>query len=101
MEQPQLPAGIPWPDVTTKWWAEVGESPEAAAWTSLQWLSMLDTALCHADVWGGNLDRLPELRTRLADFGFTPAKGGALPASGSVASTVDEFTKRREERKAK
>jgi hypothetical protein len=68
---------------------------------------MLDTALCHADVWGGNLDRLSELRIRLNEFGFSPAavsklsSGGAPATPAAAASPVDEFTKRRQERKAK
>lgn len=81
--QPPLPEGVPWPEQTVAWWAAVGRSSVTARFTEMDWLSMLDTALCHADVWGGNLDRLAELRARLAKFGMTasdtPAARQARP----------------------
>lgn len=106
-EQPSLPDGIPWPDATRAWWDRIGGAEESKTWTDVQWLTMLDTALCHADVWCGNLDRLSELRIRLNEFGFSPAavsklsSGGAPATPAAAASPVDEFTKRRQERKAK
>lgn len=69
---PDLPEGFPWPERTQQWWLMWQRSPQAAHFTETDWDSLLDTALIHADVWGNyNLDRLPELRLRVAKFGAT------------------------------
>jgi hypothetical protein len=68
--QPVLPETIPWPEVTRAWWAALSDSPESKSWSVAQWLFLLDTALLHADIWSGNLDRLPEMRVRLIEFGM-------------------------------
>lgn len=73
-DQPDLPANtIPWPDRTLEWWDGWRNSPLAHDFTWSDWEFLLDTALIHADVWGNyNLDRMPELRLRVAKFGATP-----------------------------
>lgn len=58
---PELPAGIPWPRETLNWWTTLGNRPR----TPDEWEFCLETALVHADVWGGNTARTRELRQRL------------------------------------
>ena len=79
--QPVLPETIPWPEVTRAWWAALSDSPESKSWSVAQWLFLLDTALLHADIWSGNLDRLPEMRVRLIEFGFTPVSASRMGAT--------------------
>ena len=69
---PDLPEDIPWPDHTRRWWAMWAKSPQSDLFGPTDWDFLLDTALIHADVWSGNLDRMPELRLRVAKFGATP-----------------------------
>lgn len=71
-EQPPLPDNIPWPEQTLRWWAMWAETAQAEGFTATDWDELLTTALIHADVWSGNLDRAGELRLRVAKFGATP-----------------------------
>lgn len=72
-EQPPLPDWVDWPTRTVEWWEMWRESPLSEHFTASDWEFLLDTALLHAAVWGGgNLDRLAELRLRVAKFGATP-----------------------------
>jgi hypothetical protein len=89
--QPDLPAGtIPWPDRTIEWWSGWGSSPLAVSFTWADWEFLLDTALIHADVWGNyNLDRLPELRLRVAKFGVTPEDRARLRITFADADEKD------------
>lgn len=50
-------------------WAD---SELAERFISSDWSFLLDTALLHTAVWSGELDKLPELRIRVAKFGATP-----------------------------
>lgn len=72
-ELPELPGGELWSQRTLEWWAMWSACPQAEHFGSTDWEFLLDTALIHHDVWGHlNLDRLPELRIRVAKFGATP-----------------------------
>lgn len=89
-EQPALPDRIPWPDRTREWWALWGGSAIAETFTFSDWEFLLDTALIHADVWGNyNLDRLPELRLRVAKFGATPEDRARLRITFADADERD------------
>lgn len=61
--QPQLPAHIPWPEETRRWWEAL--STDGCTRTAEDWDYALETALVHADVWGGNVGRTRELRSRI------------------------------------
>lgn len=69
--QPELPPEVPWPEMTLHWWRMWGEAPQSELFGSTDWSFLLDTALIHADVWSGNLDRTSELRLRVSKFGAT------------------------------
>lgn len=99
-EAPALPEDIDWPEATQRWWQTWIESPQADLFGATDWSHLLDTALCHADVWAGNLDRLPELRLREGKFGATPADRAALRlqyAAANEAETASETKKERAE----
>lgn len=106
VDKPQLPADIDWPAQTVAWWETLGSPGLVESWTAEDWQYLLDTALLHADVWGGgNFDRLPELRTRLERFGITPAAraslGLAKTESKKEETVLDEFSKRLAQRRSK
>lgn len=71
-DQPELPRGVRWPARTRQWWAMWGDSAQAEFFSSTDWDFLLDTALVHAAVWSGELERMAELRLRVAKFGATP-----------------------------
>ena len=50
-------------------WARAAQ---AELFSCTDWDFLLDTALVHRAVWSGDLDRMPELRLRVAKFGATP-----------------------------
>ena len=87
--QPDLPDEIPWPDHTRRWWEMWAKSPQADHFGSTDWDFLLDTALIHADVWAGNLDRMPELRLRVAKFGATPEDRARLRMQFAEADSAD------------
>ncbi|GAA2178532.1 hypothetical protein GCM10009785_01470 [Brooklawnia cerclae] len=58
---PELPPEVAWPERTRDWWKQLTTDPPK----DIDWEYATETALVHADVWAGNLDRLPELRKRL------------------------------------
>jgi len=100
--QPELPEDFPWPARTVAWWATWRDATGADTFTATDWDFLLDTALIHADVWGNwNLDRLPELRQRVAKFGATPADRAALKSTATPAppeqkgTALDELKSRR------
>jgi hypothetical protein len=68
---PALPAGD-WPERTLAWWQTWRTSPLAQTFTDTDWDFLVDTALLHAEMWGGNLAVAAELRIRQAKFGATP-----------------------------
>jgi len=91
--QPDLPEGFPWPARTVEWWEMWRDSPQAPIFTSTDWDFLLDTALIHADVWGNwNLDRLAELRLRVAKFGATPEDRARLRISFAQATDAELTT---------
>jgi len=70
--QPKLPEDTDWPEATKQWWEAWKRSPLAKLFMEVDWLYLLDTALVHAEVWGGgNTSALPELRIRVQQFGVT------------------------------
>lgn len=69
---PDLPDGYDWPVQTRRWWETWRTSPQAQALTATDWDFLMDTALLHAELWGGNGSVASELRLRVAKFGATP-----------------------------
>lgn len=97
-ELPPLPGGFEWSEQTKDWWFLWGQSSQAEHFSSTDWSFMQDTALVHQDVWGfGNLDRLPELRLRVAKFGATLEDRARLRMQFAEADDADS---RRPERDA-
>lgn len=91
-DQPALPKvkGIVWCKRTRDWWAMWATSAQADHFSATDWDFLLDTALLHNDIWGyGNLDRLPELRIRVAKFGATPEDRARLRMQFAEADTLD------------
>lgn len=88
--QPTLPDDIPFGDHTVRWWTMWANSPQAEHFGSTDWDFLLDTALIHADVWAGNLDRMGELRVRVAKFGATPEDRARLRMQFAEADAADE-----------
>lgn len=86
---PELPEDIPWPDQTRAWWDVWVSSPHAEHFTQITWETLLTTALIHADVWAGNLDRAPELRLREAKYGATPEDMARLRMTMAEADEAD------------
>lgn len=99
--QPELPDCIPWPEVTREWWQMWRESPQSSEFGSTDWDFLLDTALIHADVWSGNLDRLAELRIRVAKFGATPEDRARLKIQYAQAEVADDRAQATRERRAR
>lgn len=87
--QPDLPDDIPWPEHTRRWWDMWALSAQAEHFGSTDWDFLLDTALIHADVWAGNLDRMPELRLRVAKFGATPEDRARLRMQFAEADSAE------------
>lgn len=98
---PALPDDIDWPEATQQWWKTWIESPQADLFGATDWSHLLDTALCHADVWAGNLDRLPELRLREAKFGATPADRAALRIQYAAAEEAESGRDVKQERESR
>ena len=96
---PELPEGIPWPDRTVDWWKMWTESPQADEFGPTDWDFLLDTALLHADVWAGNLDRMPELRIRVAKFGATPEDRVRLKIQYATLEVGEDAAERAGERR--
>ena len=71
-DQPLLPDGVDWHDVTRQWWQMWGESEIAKTFTAADWFFLLDTAKIHNSMWNGNFYAAGELRQRVAKFGATP-----------------------------
>lgn len=89
-EQPLLPADIDWPPQTIAWWKMWGDSPLSEHFMTSDWSFLLDTALLHAMVWGsGELDKMPELRLRVAKFGATPEDRARLRIQFAEADGAD------------
>lgn len=97
--QPELPAEIPWPDATRRWWDMWASSPQADQFGPTDWDFLIDTALIHADVWSGNLDRLNELRIRVAKFGATPEDRARLKMQYAEAEIAEDRASERRERR--
>lgn len=69
---PELPGGEEWCQQTRDWWDMWASSPQSDLFTITDWDFLKDTALVHHAVWGYmNLEKLPELRIRVAKFGAT------------------------------
>lgn len=60
-----------WPEQTQRWWWTWRRSPQAKTFTPTDWDFMIDTALLHARLWGGDSRVAAELRLRVAKFGAT------------------------------
>ena len=72
MDKPKLPADIPFPEETVKWFNDWRNSPRSDDWDELQWQYLIDTALVHSAVWGSqDFSMLGELHKRLAYMGLT------------------------------
>lgn len=72
MNKPNLPADIPFPEETVKWFESWRNSPRSDDWDELQWQYLIDTALVHSAVWGSqDFGMLGELHKRLAYMGLT------------------------------
>lgn len=100
--QPDLPEGVPWPDATREWWQMWADAPQSDEFGPTDWAFLMETALLHADAWSGNLDRLPELRLRVAKFGATPEDRARLKMQYAQAEVAeDNATQRRERRERK
>lgn len=86
----ELPGGEEWCPATRAWWRMWGECPQAEHFSVTDWDFLMDTALIHNDVWGYlNLDRLPELRLRVAKFGATPEDRARLRMQFAEADEAD------------
>lgn len=86
----QLPGGEEWSPATREWWRMWAASPQAELFGPTDWDFLLDTALIHNEVWGGlNLNRLPELRIRVAKFGATPEDRARLRMQFAEADEAD------------
>lgn len=86
----ELPGGEEWCPQTRQWWEMWGSSPQAEHFSRTDWDFLMDTALIHNDVWGYlNLDRLPELRLRVAKFGATPEDRARLRMQFAEADEAD------------
>ena len=96
---PELPDDIPWPDRTVAWWEMWTKSPQADELGPTDWDFLLDTALLHADVWSGNLDRMPELRIRVAKFGATPEDRVRLKIQYATLEVGEDAAERAGERR--
>lgn len=77
-EQPLLPADFEWHPQTIVWWTKLPDDPLFTECTPADWAYLLDTALIHNALWGGNMSAAGELRLRLANFGATPADRARL-----------------------
>jgi hypothetical protein len=67
-----------WPERTREWWQTWIDSPQAEHLGTTDWEYLLDTALIHARLWGGDVSAAGELRLRVAAFGATPADRARL-----------------------
>lgn len=79
-----------WPQRTREWWAMWADSPLSAEFTSTDWSELLDTALLHARLWGGDIKVAAELRLRVAKFGATPEDRARLRIQFALADEADE-----------
>jgi hypothetical protein len=68
---PDLPEGHEWALQTRKWWEMWKLSPQSALFGQSDWYFLLDTALIHTEVWGGNTALAAELRLRVSKLGAT------------------------------
>lgn len=78
-----------------------GSSPQSAEFGPTDWSFLMETALLHADVWSGNLDRLAELRIRVAKFGATPEDRARLKIQYAQAEVADDRAQATRERRAR
>lgn len=81
----QLPTTVPFPQATIDWWDSLAADPATRDWGHSHWVYMVDTALIHADVWAGNIDRMPELRARLAEVGLMAPAPQTRKAKGRTS----------------
>lgn len=88
-EQPPLPKGVRWPGRTREWWDMWRGAAQADLFSVTDWDFLLDTALVHAAVWSGELDRMAELRLRVAKFGATPEDRARLRMVFAEADDAD------------
>ena len=79
-----------WPERTREWWRMWAESPLSSDFTSTDWSELLDTALLHARLWGGDHKVAAELRLRVAKFGATPEDRARLRIQFAAADEADE-----------
>lgn len=74
--QPALPKRMPdgraWPPRTRAWWRRWARDPRARRFDAAAWDELLDTAVVHGQLWGGDWKAASELRLRMAKFGTTP-----------------------------
>lgn len=67
-----LPNQIDWHTQTKAWWLTWRRSPIAQTFTEADWDFLLDTALLHSQMWGGETKLAAEIRLRVSAFGSTP-----------------------------
>lgn len=89
VSQPDLPDFV-WHPATLAWWSMWAESPLSSEFTASDWSFLMDTALAHTAVWCGALDRLAELRQRVAKFGATPEDRARLRITFAQADDADD-----------
>lgn len=82
-----LPDGIDWPEQTREWWDAWITTPGVAAWGATDWQDLLNAALLHADVWGGNIDRIKELRAAELSLRTRITRAGGHKVPHSWATT--------------
>lgn len=100
---PELPEGE-WNARTLIWWDTWRQSAQATRFVDTDWEALLESALLHTRLWNGEMSVAPELRLRVAKFGYTledRQKLGikidteAAAASSQPPSQLDEARKRR------
>ena len=96
-EQPELPEGIDWHPMTTRWWQTWGRAAQAEGFTETDWSFLLDTALMHHNMWvNGRFELAGEVRLRVQKFGATPEDRARLRMVFADADEKDERRTRRQ-----
>ena len=81
---------VRWPAATMDWWEMWGTEPLTDDFRATDWAFLADTALVHAAVWTGNLDRAGELRLRVAKLGATLEDRARLRITYAAADKAEQ-----------
>ena len=81
---------VAWPAATKTWWDTWGAEEMTRDWRPTDWDFLADTALIHAEVWGGNLAMLNELRVRVAKMGATSEDRARLRITYANADRAEQ-----------